>query len=224
MRPLRALSIAAAALGLVALRACAWVIDLDEGNRVHVTLAPTEWPDDASLIIERAWLAWGRVELVPCEPVRGAGIARAGAAYAHGGTSALRSTTSVVEALLGPEALELEALAPPTGVYCAVIIGADGAAIDAAHAPDDVDLDGLTLYVEGYQKVGGEWRTFVLRETAAFDVRVPLDHLAIDGTTLRVTLSKDASAWFDGFDPFADDAARALLERVQASIVAEVTL
>jgi len=202
----RAGAIGVAALGLVALRACAWVVELDPGNRVRVTLAPTTWPaeagylrrdDGASVLLEDASLEWTHAHLVPCVD----GIAhRGGVAYAHG--TAVAHAGAYVESLVARDGTALAELTPPSGTYCGLVVSADG------------------LALEGFFRASDEatWQAFALADDAAFEVDVPLDHLTLAGDVLVVRVDKDASAWFDDIDPLAPDAAAAVRARVRESI------
>lgn len=247
--PLRPLAIALGALVMVAAPACMWVIDRDDGNRLTVVSAPTEWPagvdphapmltlaDGSEVRIDAAWLGWRRVALSLCGGSGGAGgsgSALGGVAHAHGGSSSAEVDAPLVEALVRPVAsvapgapLALAELAPATGRYCRLSIGVGAVDAGADGAPDDGSFDGYSLSIDGATRESGEaaWRPFSLRETASFDVVLPLDRMTIEGgTTLEVRVSKAAGAWFEGVDLFADDAARTVLERVQSSIALEVS-
>lgn len=237
MRPgrpsVRPLAIALGAAALVIAPACMWVIERDAGNRVTVISTPTEWPagvdptsptltlaDGTEVRVDAAYLGWRRVALSPCAEARSFG----GVARAHGGTSRNVIEATLVEHLVGDEAVPLAELAPATGRYCRLSIGAGAVDAGADGAPDDGSFDGYSLWIDGALRPAGtpDWRPFALRETASFDVVLPLDGISIEGgAALEVTVSKAAAAWFDGVDLFADGAAREVLERVQRSIALE---
>lgn len=240
---MRAAAIVAAALVVVAARACVWTLDEDAGNRVAVTIAPTTWPppadatgrlgtfvraDGAHFLLERAYLAWARLELVACdgEVVSIPLAPLSGMARAHTTTSRTELAHPWVEPLVTAEPTLLGELAPPSATYCKVIVGAAAAPLGADGAPPDLPaLEGASLYLEGFYRPSGalDWQPFTLRETASFDVIVPLDARRIaDGQALALTLTKDARAWFDGVDPTSAEAARHVLEQLQRTIDARV--
>lgn len=222
---MRSLAIAALALA----PSCAVVLNEDDGNRVRVVLTATQWPaletrpgllqraDGSEVIVERAYVAWARVTLVPC----GASTlpARVNAARAsHGPDTSLMVSRPTLEGLLSHHDAILAELRPPSDTYCRAIIGV--AAPDVDTGPDDLDMRGASLLVDGFWRTSPEaaWRAFSLRESAAFDVAVDLDDREIaDGDNLDIVLSRSADAWLDGVELDAPDAARDLLTRLHES-------
>ncbi len=232
---MRAVAVVVAALGFVLAPSCAVVLGEDDGNRVRVVLAATQWPDHdddgapvtragtlrradgSEVIIERAYIAWSRVQLVPCgELLMPARINAARAA--HGPDTSLAVTSPLLDMLLPRPELLLAELHPPSGAYCRAVIGA--AASDPAVAPVDLDMRGASMLVDGFWRASptAPWQAFLLRESAAFDVTVQLGEREIaNGATLEILLSRSADAWLDGVDLAAPDAARDLLARLHES-------
>lgn len=167
-----------------------------DGPEPGVAQTPTAVVDAEGVRIEldAAYLVVSEVALVPCaphalrpdvgpsrgaQPLMGPGVARA-----HGAGSAL--------VLAEPYALDLmhsaaspmaEAiLSPPPGEYCELRVRSAPADADAVGLPDELPLEGASLYVAGHLlgSADGEGRPFQLRSTFALDVHLPL--LGADGT------------------------------------------
>jgi|GEM_PF-4756933 len=236
----RTLATFAGALALVVAPACAWVISDASGNRVRVVLEPMQWPDDdidatgrpgfvrredgSEVLVERAFVAWSRVALVPCGPplppmasLLFANVARA----SHGPDTAIALTRPTVDGLFAPRATTLAELSPPSGHYCKLVIGVAAPSGVALGEPADLAMRGASLIVDGYFRSGPEaaWRAFALRESAAFDVTIDLGERTIDdGDALEFALGRSAADWLEGIDLASSDptaASRAALESLQ---------
>ncbi len=232
---MRSAAIVLAALAVAIAPSCAVVLGEDDGNRVRVVLAATQWPehdedgvplmragtlrraDGSEVIIERAYVAWSRVQLVPC----GALLlpARINSARAvHGPDTSLAVNHPLLDALLPRPELLLAELRPPSGRYCRALIGV--AASDPSGGPIDLDMHGASMVVEGFWRASATapWQSFFLRESAAFDIAIDLGERDIaDGHDLQIIVSRSADAWLDGVDLAAPDAARDLLTRLHES-------
>jgi len=241
----RFLATAATAALVLFGRACAWVIDSQPGNRVTFISAPTAWPsatldtlvivrdDGSELVVERAFVAWSRLVATPCSPLAATLPSTSttrpiASARAHSTNDPLRIDLSLTESLLDRATRPLAALDLPDGTYCRLTLGASGS-VRHAVAPD-LDLERATLFVEGFFRATPKtpWTPFALRETAAFDVILDLaaDQSELsNGRALFVTVTKDASTWFEGLTFDRNDArndARRLLENLSRSLVAQV--
>ncbi len=224
-------------------RACAWVIDSQPGNRITFVAAPTAWPsassdslvvvrdDGSELVVERAYIAWSRLVATPCSPLATASNQRShfvASARAHDLADPLRVDLSLTESLLDRATRPLAALDLPDGTYCRLTLGASGS--DRHSVAPDLDLERSTLFVEGFFRPSptAAWTAFALRDTAAFDVVLDLaadDGELSDGRTLVVTVTKDASTWFEGLTFATSDSrddSRRLLDNLSRSLAAHI--
>lgn len=236
----RMLATIAGALALVVAPACAWVISDASGNRVRVVLEPMTWPDDdldatgrpgfvrrddgSEVLVERAFVAWSRIALVPCGPptIPSASFSLTNVARAsHGPDTAIALSRPTIDGLFAPRAATLAELSPPSGHYCKLVIGVAAPDGHALGEPADLAMQGASLVVDGYFRSGPDaaWQAFALRESAAFDVTIDLGERAIaDGDVLEFALGRSASDWVEGIDLASPDAtigSRTALESLQ---------
>lgn len=182
------------------------------------------------VVLTRALLNLGSVEIFACPTTRWLDFARLREAHAHVVGSPTLLGTPLVESLLAEDGArtKMGELHPPPGSYCRIkqtVLAADA---DAPGSPPDGAMLGKSLLLEGtYAPAGEEPRPFRLMSTASFDVETMVDAvaLAVDGRrSATIVLSLTASAWFDGVDFAADpaDAATRVLENVRAALGARL--
>ncbi|MBL8785860.1 MAG: hypothetical protein JNJ59_13220 [Deltaproteobacteria bacterium] len=201
--------------------------------------------DGSEVFIERAYLAWARAELKACAAGQSAGLSvrkgdrnvvrsggaerwaawlrqafRGAARASHTGLTPLVEVRALAESLFAQGPTELVALAPPPGTYCRLVIGVAAPSGTPERGPSDLALAGVSLAMDGYYRAGPDapWVVLSVRESAAFDVTVPLPQVELDGQDLVVEVDKAATDWLGSIDFASKTAGRATLEALQASM------
>jgi hypothetical protein len=183
--------------------------------------------------IERGYLTVGSVELEGCETSRPSFDLSLGPsiAFAHSMSSPTRLGSPHVLSLAGDEAevMPIGSLGPPPGEYCALRVSLEPADADANHLPSDVDLVGVTLWLEGtYRDSSGAEKPFSVATSQALEESLSFEKLQLaddaeQEATLRV--SAPSAHWFDGID-FAttgdEEIADLVLANVRAALVVTV--
>jgi hypothetical protein len=184
--------------------------------------------------VERGYLAVGSAELEGCATARRPSFDLPwgpSVAFAHTMSSPTRIGSPSVLSLVDQESAEqpFGSLGPPPGEYCSLRVGLEPADADAAGLPSDVDLVGVTLWLEGtYRDSSGTEKAFSVASAKALEESVPFDELELgDDAEQEVTLavSIPTSHWFDGIDLATTDdeqIADLVLDNVRASLEVSV--
>lgn len=111
------------------------------------------------VVLRRAQVVIGRVELRPCEAGALASLLRSASAllspvsvaHAHGGSSPTMVAVPTVLDLLDEDrnTISLARMEPPPGAYCSAVVRVDVADADAVGAPADGSMLGRSARVEG---------------------------------------------------------------------------
>ncbi len=183
--------------------------------------------------LERAYLTVGSVELEGCETSRPSIDLSLGprTALAHSMSSPTRLGSPHVLSLAGDETevMPIGSLGPPPGDYCALRVSLEPADADANHLPSDVDLVGVTLWLEGtYRDSSGTETPFSVATSQTLEESLSFGKLELaDDAEQEATLEVSAPSahWFDGID-FAttgdEEIADLVLANVRASLEATV--
>ena len=198
----------------------------DEIPEVNVADGPRRFTTDLGYEVElqRAYLAIERFQLVECAPGAGAGSAGAaarralwprGLALAHdlSGDPTVLGVPYIDSALRADFALgDVGTMAPPPGRYCQVRVTIGPADTDALGMPDDIDMVGLSLYLEGSYRAPGATRAshFIIESSEERQALIDLvdvyqgrpTPLVLDGDhrDIRLTLAGLTNFWLDGID------------------------
>ncbi|MCA9691437.1 MAG: hypothetical protein KC636_17670 [Myxococcales bacterium] len=207
-----------------------------------------------TITIERGYLVSYRAQLVPCatqvaarglsplERALATALAPATAWAGHGDSvdpSATRSPQ--VEDLAAGAPRSLGATSFASGRYCSVHYLVGRADSLTADLPDDVDLYGLTLYLEGYYQAPGDdaATSFLVTESGASARLVDLDEALDDDGLARVeadagdeplraevTITRALDHLLDGvtFEEDSDALGRAVLDNLTDATTIRVTL
>lgn len=192
--------------------------------------------------IDRGYLVNYSAELTECDPDpepwgwRLLSLPRAWAGHAEGSASPSAVWTQRVERLGPGEPLEFGRVQPPAQRYCGVHYLVARANPNPTGEPDDLPLEGVSLYLEGRaQHPGGLPQPFVVQTGLPVGVLTHLyplgaygddaQALALDtaqgGATVRIT--RDLAAVFQGADP-ATMSARTLERHLLGNLADSATL
>jgi len=208
-----------------------WSVTTDLGYTVHVT---------------RGWLvsySASLAECTPSAPSAGAagsglldGLFGAGVAFAGHGDANDPSITAApqAESLTTPELTDLGTTAFPEADYCRLHWVAGAASWYTVDLPEEVDLLGNAVWLEGTWTAPGsdDAVAFVWTSTIANGVLVELDESLVSAPTgeverAEIRVVRELDRWLDGIDFAAlseDDVGRALMIGLAASTVVEVRL
>ena len=124
-------------------------------------------------------------------------------AYAHGGSSATRDGAPIVEDVMRAdlEMLNLGSMQPPNGHYCELEITLGAADADAENLPNDVDLVGKSLWLEGEYHAGSGHKDFIIRSSAEVTREIDLElNLSADHRDHNITIGMAYDTWFEDVD------------------------
>jgi hypothetical protein len=197
----------------------------DEIPAVNVDGAPRRFVTDLGyeVELERAYLTIQRVQLVECAPAAGgeAGAAHrrapwaGGVAHAHdlSGDPTVLGTPYVDSALRADFALaRVGVMEPPPGRYCRARVALGPADGDALGLPADIDMVGLSFYLEGSYLPPGGTRPihFIIESSEEREALVDLvdvyrgqpTPIVLDGDhrDIRLSLAMLTNFWLDGVD------------------------
>ena len=190
-------------------------IDLEAPTSTKSVGAAT-WVTDRGFTIQlqKAYLATGSVEILPCVAAMRSPAPRSPLlelfsikeAHAHTEGSPTLLGIPVVESLLAASGtrIQMGTLAPPPNSYCQVrytILKADA---DAVGAPSDGSMLDLSFYVSGtYTSSNGAQGSFVASSSKSRELDLPVDTtmLSTSGTSSATfIIRKNIDTWFNGVD------------------------
>ncbi len=164
------------------------------------------------IVLTKAYLATGSVGLLACldhdhhhltwgERLRRLIVADA---HAHSMSSPVQLGIPVVESLLAPagERIHVGTMEPPPGDYCGLRYAAFAADHDAAGLPEDVSMEGKTLYLEGlFEPADGSAAVaFQIDSAESFEIDLIFPQLELGGSgelEASFSLGKSGDHWFD---------------------------
>lgn len=189
----------------------------------HLHVDPFENDEGYLITLDRAFIVVTSVELVPCGNLDAEAIGPV-----HVPSTPLKSGIPVVadvSEIIGEEYPVAE-LAPPVGEYCAIRIQIGPADDDAEGLPDDPDMVGLSIYLEGEYD---DEEPFLITSASSFTGTIELKDESGNSSPLQldepgrthVLAGAAYDTWLDGVDfdgMTTGEMAIAMLESIKASL------
>ncbi len=188
--------------------------DSSSGLAVDVELTPPakrsfETDRGYTVVLERAYLTVGSVELFECDSAESSLLELPWGprvAFAHSVSTPTRLGVPQVVSLTdeGTSPLSLGSFGPPPGAYCSLTLGFEPADADAEHLPDDVELVGVTLWLEGsYRADSDEPIAFSAATKRAVEGAASFSRVRLaedERTEARLLVTLPNAEWFSGID------------------------
>lgn len=201
----------------------------EPGTSVEVEIAAVSNPGDATrteltsdlgyhVRLDQFYLVLSKVELMPCPGAQQISVLRElfgpSVAYAHGqNTMTAWAVPNVLAPLVDDHPVSIAVLHPSAIAYCSIRVALEAADADAERMPEEIDMNGLSMFVTGTYGVGSSapgW-SFLYQSFVATTMDLPLVdpagkpvavNLSADNLSVRLRIELAYQHMFDGLSLF----------------------